>query len=106
MCISGALGVEVGEHDDGSMPGMYDLEILYPDQVPGAVEVTAAADPHLIQLWKLVNEGGRWIVPDLAGGWMVVLDPVARVKRLRERLPALLRSLEKEGLREVRPEEW
>ncbi|MGH9890667.1 MAG: hypothetical protein ACREA0_01515 [bacterium] len=105
LCISKALDVEVEVHDDGSAPGMHDLDILYADRAPAAVEVTAAADPQLIELWKLVNEGGRWVVPEIAGGWMVVLDPAARAGLLRAGLPKLLRSLE-EGIREVRAEEW
>jgi hypothetical protein len=40
-CISTALGgVEVVQHDDGSEAGMHDLEIIYRDRAPGAVEIT------------------------------------------------------------------
>jgi hypothetical protein len=105
-CIRIALGVEVEQHDDGSSPGMHDLSILYPSGAWGAVEVTAAADPQLIGLWRLVNEGERWIVPGIAGGWAVVLHPSARAKRLGVELPALLRKLESEGIRQIHPEKW
>jgi hypothetical protein len=40
-CIRTALGaVEVVQHDDGSEAGMHDLEIIYRDWAPGAVEIT------------------------------------------------------------------
>ncbi len=102
--IQVALGVPVRTHDDGSMPGMHDLRIVYPDRPSGAVEVTAAADPDAIALWKLVNGSGeRWIEPELIGGWMVELNPTARAKRLRSALPGLLRVLESQGLGSLRP---
>lgn len=106
LCIGAALGVEVEAHDDGSIPSMHDLWIRFPDRAPGAVEVTAAADQRLIQLWKLVNDGEPWIVPDISGGWAVVLHPNARAKRLKSDLPALLLHLESEAIRQVRPEIW
>lgn len=40
-CIAFALGVPVTQHDDGSQPGMHDLNIEYADRSPGAVEVTS-----------------------------------------------------------------
>jgi hypothetical protein len=39
QCIQSALGgVEVRQHDDGSRPGMHDLEIVYVDRPLGAAE--------------------------------------------------------------------
>lgn len=105
-CISKALRAEVEEHDDGSAPGMYDLRIVFPDREPGAVEVTAAADQQSIQIGKLVYDGERWIIPDIAGGWIAGVIPTASMKRLRVDLPALLQSLESQGIREPRPDLW
>jgi len=53
--IMTTLGLKVEQHDDGKQPGMHDLNIISVDGSPAAVEVTAAADPDSIQLWKLVN---------------------------------------------------
>lgn len=76
---------------------MHDLDIVEGDE-NGAVEVTSAADPESIQLWKLLNDGQRWIEPQLNGGWMVGLTPTARAKRIRDELPALLATLEGLGV--------
>lgn len=101
-CISTALGgIDVVHHDDGSEPGMHDLNIAYTDRSPGAVEVTAAADPASIELWNLVNSGDRWRVPGLVGGWLVDVSPRARGRRLLAELPALLKQLEQAGFEEV-----
>ncbi len=101
--IHHSLGVPVEQHDDGSRPRMHDLDILYTDRPPAAVEVTAAADPASIELWNLMNSGDRWQVDGLVGGWLVTLDPVARANRLRRELPALLKQLEGLGISELRP---
>jgi hypothetical protein len=70
--IRTTLGLKVEQHDDGKQPGMQDLNIITADGTSAAVEMTAAADPDSIQLWKLVNgRDERWIVPDLEGGWML-----------------------------------
>lgn len=98
-----AIPGEVSRHDDGLLPGMFDLEINYPDGRRGAVEVTAAADAPAIELWNLVNGvDERWIDPHLVGGWFAVLTPSARAKRIKSELPRLLRELEAMGVREVR----
>jgi len=105
--VQSALGLLVCQHDDGSSPGMHDLDIRYADGTRGAVEVTAAADGDSIALWNLMNGGGgRWIAPELAGGWMVALLPTARAKRLRDELPALLSTLERQGVSELRTVSW
>jgi hypothetical protein len=101
-CISAALGeIDVVHHDDGSVPGMHDLEISYVDRPPGAVEVTAAADAESIELWHLVNSGERWRVPSLAGGWIVEMSPRARARGLKADLPTLLKQLEQAGYQEA-----
>lgn len=85
--------------DDGSRPGIHDLEIQYPDRPAGAVEVTAAADAESIELWKIVNEReGRLLIDGLAGGWMVHLSPYARGRRVLAELPDLLLKMEAEGI--------
>jgi hypothetical protein len=92
------LGVPVVQHDDGSRNAMYDLRVLYPDGPAGAAEVVAAADGESIALWNLINPGGRWIAPELAGGWSVHLEISARGKRIRNELPQFLMTLEFNGV--------
>jgi hypothetical protein len=96
--MEAALGVPVVQHDDGSRSSMYDLAVLYADAQPGAAEVVAAADGESIALWNLINPGGRWIVPGLAGGWSVHVEMSARGRRIRRELPALLSVLESNGI--------
>jgi hypothetical protein len=98
--------VPVEVHDDGSMPSMHDLDIRYTDRATGAVEVTAAGDPILIETWKHATGGGRWIVDGIAGGWAVVVAPGTIVKRLRAGLPELLRTFESEGIKQSMREVW
>ncbi len=97
--IAATLGLRVEQHDDGSRSSMHDLNIMTADHGQAAVEVTAAADPDSIQLWKLINgRQGRWTEPNLQGGWMLYLKPTARAKRLLTELPAFLRELEGRGI--------
>ncbi|MFE5840216.1 hypothetical protein ACFQ7N_01035 [Streptomyces niveus] len=51
-----------------------------------------------LELWKLINGGARWIREELVGGWMVALEPTARVKHLRSELPKLLAQREAMGI--------
>lgn len=100
--IATTLGLKVEQHDDGRHPGMHDLNIIAQDGSLAAVEVTAAADPDSIELWKLVNgRDERWTVPDLQGGWMLYLEPTARAKRLLAELPSFLRELEGQGITKI-----
>jgi hypothetical protein len=103
--VSRALGVPVLQHDDGSRPRMHDLTVSYPTGAAAAVEITAAAEPESIELWKLMtdNQGGRWHVEGLRGGWLVAVIPSARQKRLQAELPLLLSALEAANLRDLRP---
>ena len=91
------------QHDDGTVAGMHDLDIVYPDGRYGAVEANAAADAASIELWNLMNSGGRWIANGLAGGWTASLHPHARARRPWRELPLFLSRLERLGATEVRP---
>ncbi|WP_344874549.1 hypothetical protein [Nonomuraea antimicrobica] len=101
-CIRAALpGMNVRQYDDGSKPGMHDLNLFSQDgALWGAVEVSAAADGDCIELWKLVNGQGRRIYSSLLGGWFLILRPSTRVKPLLQALPALLTDWEQRGVRE------
>jgi hypothetical protein len=91
-CLQHALPeFTVGQHGDGTGPGMYDLTVIYPDSI-GAVEITAA-DVQQIRLWKLI--GGRvkrWLEPGVVGGWQVRVLPSARARNLHSQVPDLLRK--------------
>jgi len=100
--LEAALGAPVVQHDDGSMPGMHDPDIVRSGR-RDAVEVTAAADAAAIELWRLVNDSDdTWTVEASAGGWMVWLRPDARAKRILAELPAVLLEMERQGEREFR----
>ena len=89
----------VDGHDDGAQDSMVDLRIGDGDRIRASIEVTAAADSDSIELWKLINgSDDRWIVPALAGGWLVYFTPTARAKRIRAELPDLLADLERHGV--------
>jgi len=104
--ISQTLSLPVEQHDDGSSNGMHDLWILHGNAPLAAVEVTAAADPESMKLWRLVNSGDRWIVDGLVGGWAISLVPSsARAKWRVKQFPAFLSQLEEAGVRAVDVEE-
>lgn len=95
-------GVEVRMHDDGSSPGMHDLNLFRQGSLFGACEVTAAADAETIELWKLVNgRDDRWVEPGLRGGWMLALAPTCRAKTLKAGLRDLLLAMETQGVTEA-----
>lgn len=96
-CISSELGLDVDAHDDNSEPSMYDLNIRYPGRSPGAVEVTAAADPDSIALGRSIYDRERWIQPNLAGGWLAHLEPTARWKDVKAELPGIFFARSREA---------
>lgn len=100
--IEAELLASVRQHDDGSWPGMYDLEIAYSNGRTAAVEVTSAGDSEAIEWWRLANgSGGRWIVEGIQGGWAVVAEPSSSIKVLRAELPKLLLALESQLIKSI-----
>jgi hypothetical protein len=84
-CISAALGgVDVVHHDDGSEPGMHDLEISYVNHPPGA----ACAISLLHQLPQLIDSLRNLIDEPLEVGSRLALRPTIEVNwpRRGERL--------------------
>ena len=105
--IARHLAVIVEQHDDGLSPSMHDLQFRYFDGRRGAVEVTSAADPELIQWWNLANgRDGRWQEEGLTGGWIVVADPSSRVRQLHDQLPGFLAVLENQKLTNLKVKNW
>jgi hypothetical protein len=91
------LSVPVVQHDDGTRPGMHDLDVIYGDGRRAAVEVTGAVDAEATEFWN-TTVAGKFVEPDLVGGWFVLAKTDAR--GLREKLPPFLRDLEGAGIRE------
>lgn len=104
--IEAELDCSVLQHDDGSLPRMYDLDVVLTDERRAAVEVTAAGDQEAIEQWNLMNGGERWIVPHLAGGWLVEVRMGSRWKKLETELPSLLAELEALTLPTLRVHKW
>jgi len=101
------LGTTVRQHDDGSRPGMYDLDILRHNTVIGAVEVTAAVEPEATAYWRAADHGEPWRDDRIKGAWSVHTTPRASVRDLRRRLPDLLVKFQEAGIRSYdAPEEW
>lgn len=70
--IERTLGTTVRQHDDGSRPGMYDLDIISSeDMVIGAVEVTAAVEPEATAYWRAADHGEPWTDGRITGAWTV-----------------------------------
>jgi hypothetical protein len=89
---------------------MHDLDLsIGGGRTFGAMEITAAVDPMLIQGQKVLDRrDGRWIEPELAGGWAIHVRADARLDRLSRELPPLLQAMEQGGfasLDQVLPDE-
>ncbi len=101
-CIEEALPeVEVRQFDNNVGAAMHDLDLYRDGSLEGACEVTAAADRHSIELWKLVNGNGRHIEKDLDGGWGLTLEMSCRWKELEPALKPFLRDLELRGVTRI-----
>lgn len=99
--ISAYLHAPVVQHDDGTKPGMHDLDIRYPVGRRGAVEVTAAEDESLAADYGALR--GHALLRDerLTRGWLAVVRQGADVNRLRKTLPDVLHRLEQAGVFEA-----
>ena len=98
QCIEAATpGSVVRQHDDGTAPGMHDLDIWVDGRRVGAVEVSAAVDPSALELWNLVADGDLWTDGSLFGGWRVTVERTASARLLKTHLPSLLHALESQG---------
>lgn len=94
------LGVPVVIHDDNSDNYMYDLEAYLPGEQIAAIEVTAAHDQRLAELYGVLD--GRLILGGIVGGWNVHIRPTARYRRVVKALPCLLADLEQRGISTLR----
>lgn len=96
--IAAALRAPVERTDDGSRPGMCDLEIRYPDGRRGAVEVVSTRDDPTEQLASATLGKGHIADSALTRAWGVSVAPVTIVKNMTDRLPGFLARLEASGV--------
>jgi hypothetical protein len=86
----------------GSPNLTHDYDLLLPDGRVIALEVTRMSVPEVVEMWDAI-EALDWGCPELAWNWSISLHAAGRgrsgprVKRFREKAPALLCILEKES---------
>lgn len=91
------LGVPVMAHDDGSAPGMYDLEIRYPDRSAAPVEVSSTVSGELLSTMTQLEkkaDGGWYPSTSLSRVWLVRTLPAVRVRGLGPAVEQHLQVLE------------
>jgi hypothetical protein len=95
------LSIKVNETDDGTRPGMHDLELVRDGMAVACVEVTSTILGDIAALRNELRQRGRRIpAPELRGTWELLLGRDARVKKFekdRGTLVAILREFEETG---------
>lgn len=101
--VERALGVRVRQHDDGSQPGMYDLDICYSDRTWGALEVTSDADERALDTLGTLSKRERdlWEPTQLRMSWGLHTQSHVSVKSLEADLEPSLVLFEANGMRMV-----
>jgi hypothetical protein len=83
VCLERHLGTQVEQYDDGSRPGMHDLNIVYTDRPAAPVEVSSDVNgarlATLSQLQKKAD-GGVWHSSRLARVWLLQAHSTLKVK--------------------------
>jgi len=102
IVLRSALCARVTQHDDGSDPSMYDLDIEYPDGRRAAVEVVSTRDREALSLTATIVRTGYTAHSGLTRTWTVLVDPGTRVRDLTKELPGLLAGLERQGIARLR----
>lgn len=101
VLLQHVLGAIVTQHDDGSAPSMYDLDVAYPDGRLAAAEVVSTRDAQAMSLAAATQREVYTDVAALTLTWFVTMRPEAHVRTLRRRLPAVLTDLERCGVSHV-----
>jgi hypothetical protein len=101
--VGNALGVPVVQYDDGSKPGMYDLDICYDTRSWGALEVTSDTDGLARSTLSTLYKRNRdvWEPGSLRWSWGVQASAHVMVKDLEAVVEDSLAKFEAEGLRTV-----
>lgn len=105
--LARALQVPVERYDDGTQSGMHDLDILWPDKEPTAVEVVGwASQDHLRDeaAWQK-HASDFFPSPQLTQRWMVVSEASAggRMRDVQSRAVTPLSVLERRAISSFRP---
>ena len=78
VLLQHVLGAVVTQHDDGSAPSMYDLDVAYPDGRRAAAEVVSTRDARAMSLAAATQREIYTDVAALTSTWFVVMRPEAR----------------------------
>ncbi len=81
----------------GAPPGTHDFDIVCPDGITIAVEVTRITDPVVLAFWT-AHSKEKWEAPTLSKSWLLDVDPKASVRALKGRVEPLLHQLEAAGM--------
>jgi hypothetical protein len=99
------LGRSVTWHDDGRLPGRYDLRVGSADAPEIAIECVGAVDPQRTETWN-IGPARRPETLDLHSDWSVVLQPSADVKAVRKEIERILQRCESIALLGFTPVDW
>jgi hypothetical protein len=92
--VSTVIGVPVRRFEDGTVNSQVDALIHYPDR-EAALEVVADHDEEFNgQQDALHRERDRIDVPELRESWTALVSRTAKIKRVKEALPALLIAMQ------------
>jgi hypothetical protein len=90
--------VEVCRHDDGSRPGMYDLELRWPNGDVEAMEVTRATSATLRHVGHQFDRQGLIAAAETTRSWIVHLAAdTTDVRSVRAKIDHQLRQVELAG---------
>ncbi len=96
--IARYTGAQVVLQDDGSVEGMPDIRIDYPDRPPAFVEVVADIDPGYAAIaGRVADPSSAWESTRLTHSWTLVVSATCRVDDLAPRAVELLAGLESSG---------
>jgi hypothetical protein len=101
ILLQHVLDATVTQHDDGSAPSMYDLDIAYPDGRRAAAEVVSTRDAQAMSQAAATQRKVYTAVAALRSTWFVMMRPKAHVNKLRCKLPAMLADLERREVSRV-----
>jgi plasmid stability protein len=103
--LTRVLRREVVQHDTGARDRMYDLRVGDPAAPEIAIECTGAVDDVRTQAWNVGPARGP-LTCELRGDWTVVLQPTARMTRVRAAVQTLLQERERDDLLEPLRVDW
>jgi hypothetical protein len=103
--VQQVLGRAVEKHDDGRLPGMYDLRIGSVDAPMVAIECVRAMDATYTETWMVGPAKGPYALP-VRGDWIVEIAATAHVKDVIQNLTRILTELEGRGIHNLTADHW